>query len=61
MVPKNDGSWRPCGNYRRLNNITVPDRYPLPNMMDLSTNIEGRTIFSKIDPLPLRTDKRRPS
>jgi hypothetical protein len=48
MVPKKDGSWRPCGDYHRLNTITVPDRYPLPNMMDLSANMDGCTIFSKI-------------
>jgi hypothetical protein len=49
MVPKKDGSWRPCGDYRRLNTITVPDRYPLPNIMDLSANMDGCTVFSKID------------
>jgi hypothetical protein len=30
MVRKPDGSWRPCGNYRLLNLVTVS--YPLPNM-----------------------------
>jgi hypothetical protein len=49
MVPKKDGSWQPCGDYRRLNTITVPDRYPLPNMLDLSANMDGCTVFSKID------------
>jgi Reverse transcriptase (RNA-dependent DNA polymerase) len=49
MVPKKDGSWRPCGDYRRLNTITMPDRYPLPNLMDLSANMDGCTVFSKID------------
>jgi hypothetical protein len=49
MVPKPDGSWRPCGDYRRLNNVTTPDKYPLPNMQDLSTFLHGSTIFSKLD------------
>jgi hypothetical protein len=49
MVPKKDRSWRPCGNYRRLNLVTTPDKYPLPNMQDLSNSLHGCTIFSKID------------
>jgi hypothetical protein len=49
MVPKKDGSWRPCGEYRRLNTVTTPDRYPLPNMQDLANGLHGCTVFSKID------------
>jgi Reverse transcriptase (RNA-dependent DNA polymerase) len=49
MVRKKDGGWRPCGDFRRLNLITEPDRYPLPNMGDLSARLEGCKYFSKID------------
>jgi hypothetical protein len=49
MVPKKDGSWRPCGDYQRLNLVTTPDKYPLPNMQGLSNGLHGYTIFSKID------------
>jgi hypothetical protein len=49
MVPKKDGSWRPCGDYRRLNLVTTPDKYPLPNMQDLSNGLHGCTVISKID------------
>ncbi len=36
LVSKMDGSWRLCGDYRRLNTVTIPDRYPLPNMQSLN-------------------------
>ena len=49
MVKKSNGSWRPCGDYRRLNDITRDDRYPLPHIQDLNANLAGKTIFSKID------------
>ena len=49
MVKKSDGSWRPCGDYRRLNVITEPDHYPIPNMADLTSNLHGARIFTKLD------------
>jgi hypothetical protein len=49
MVPKAEGSWRPCGNYRRLNTVTTPDRYPLPSMLDLSAKLHGCRFFSCVD------------
>jgi hypothetical protein len=47
MVRKKDGGWRPCGDFRRLNFATTDDKYPLPNMGDLSSRLDGCTIFTK--------------
>ncbi len=34
---------------RRLNLVTMPDSYPLPNIQDLSARLHGCSIFSKLD------------
>ena len=49
MVPKPSGGWRPCGDFRRLNDATAPDRYPVPHIQDFTANLAGARIFSKID------------
>ena len=50
MVPKRTpGDWRPCGDFRALNNATVPDRYPVPHLQDFTAALQGATIFTHID------------
>ncbi|XP_051993051.1 LOW QUALITY PROTEIN: uncharacterized protein K02A2.6-like [Xyrauchen texanus] len=49
IVPKPGGGWNPCGDYRRLNEATAPDQYPVPNIQDFSAHLSGKVIFSKVD------------
>ncbi|GBM75947.1 Retrovirus-related Pol polyprotein from transposon opus [Araneus ventricosus] len=49
MVKKYNGEWRPCGDYRRLNAITIPDRYPVPHIQDCTQIFFNETIFSTLD------------
>ena len=50
LVPKKEpGAWRPCGDYRGLNNVTVNDKYPIPHLRSLTMSLKGKIIFTKID------------
>ena len=49
FVKKKDGSMRLCIDYRELNKITIKNRYPLPRIDDLFDQLQGASVFSKID------------
>ena len=49
FVPKKDGEPRLCVDYRRLNDITVKDRYPLPLISEIFDKFSGAKIFTQLD------------
>ena len=63
VVPKANGGWRPCGDYRRLNAATRDDRYPTPPIHTFNAVAAGAAIFSVVDlvrgyhQIPMRADE----
>ncbi|GKB30532.1 putative reverse transcriptase domain-containing protein [Tanacetum coccineum] len=49
FVKNKDGSFWMCIDYRELNKLTVKNRYPLPIIDDLFDQLQGSSVYSKID------------
>ncbi|KAL6189076.1 hypothetical protein ACLB2K_040466 [Fragaria x ananassa] len=49
FVKKKDGTMRLCIDYRKLNQVTVKNKYSLPRIDDLFDQLRSASVFSKID------------
>ncbi|GKG28751.1 hypothetical protein Tco_0416116, partial [Tanacetum coccineum] len=49
FVRKKDGSFRMCIDYRELTKLTIKNRHPLPRIDDLFDQLQGSSMYSKID------------
>jgi len=49
FIKKKNGSLRPVQDYRRLNKVTIKNKYPLPLIQELIEKVQGDKYFTKLD------------
>ena len=49
FAPKPDGTLRMCVDYRKINEVTIKDKYPLPRIENIVANIAGKRFISLVD------------
>jgi hypothetical protein len=49
LFVEKDGTKRMCIDYRSLNEVTIKNKYPLPEIEDLFDQLRGASVFSKIE------------
>ena len=49
LVSKPDTTFRPCTDFRKVNNVTKPDVFPLPRMEDCIDQVGSAVYVTKLD------------
>jgi hypothetical protein len=49
LVKKKDGSWRFCVDYRKLNDLTIKNKFPMPVIEEILDGLAGVRWLTKLD------------